>query len=241
MTDVAIVHYNTPELTSAAIRSLFKQCGRDWRVTVFDNSDRRPFRRRMKNVTTIDNTKGQVIDFAALLDRFPSRERSIGCARGCDFGSVRHMASVQKLWDILPDGFVLMESDILIRADISPLILKDYACAGFVQQSQPGNLYGIGRLMPMLCWINVPLCRAAGARYFDPMRSYGLLGGFRTKGNWYDTGAAFLEDVRRLKPALKGRHIDIRGMIEHYKSGSWKGNDREAHKAWLEEHKELWK
>lgn len=241
MTDVAIVHYNTPELTSAAIRSLFKQCGRDWRVTVFDNSDSRPFRRRMRNVTVIDNTKGQVIDFDKFLAQFPYRERSIGCARGCDFGSAKHIRTVQELWKILPDGFVLMESDILLRKDISPLILEDYACAGYLQQHQPGNLYGIGRLMPMLCWINVPVCVAGGARYFDPLRCYGLQQGYLTRGNWYDTGASFLEDVRMKKPALRGRNIDIREMLIHYQGGSWQNNDVADHLRWLEEHKELWK
>ena len=41
--NVAIVHYNTPELTEAAIRSLWKNTP-DAAVTVFDNSDRRRFR-----------------------------------------------------------------------------------------------------------------------------------------------------------------------------------------------------
>ena len=40
---VAIVHYNTPELTEAGILSLRKHGGEDWPVTVFDNSDRKPF------------------------------------------------------------------------------------------------------------------------------------------------------------------------------------------------------
>ena len=40
---VAIVHYNTPELTRAAILSLRKQTGDRSAVTVFDNSDKRPF------------------------------------------------------------------------------------------------------------------------------------------------------------------------------------------------------
>ena len=35
----ATVHYNTPEMTEAMIRSLWKQSGRQWRVVVLDNSD----------------------------------------------------------------------------------------------------------------------------------------------------------------------------------------------------------
>ena len=36
--EVAIIHYNTPELTEAAILSLRKHGGEDYHVTVFDNS-----------------------------------------------------------------------------------------------------------------------------------------------------------------------------------------------------------
>ena len=64
---IAIVHYNTPELTEAAILSLRLHGGMDYEVTVFDNSDRRPFTAKMDGVTIIDNTKGKYIDFEKLL------------------------------------------------------------------------------------------------------------------------------------------------------------------------------
>ena len=35
---VAIIHYNTPEITEATILSLRKHGGEDYHVTVFDNS-----------------------------------------------------------------------------------------------------------------------------------------------------------------------------------------------------------
>ena len=35
---VAIVHYNTPELTEAAILSLRKHGGKEYNITVFDNN-----------------------------------------------------------------------------------------------------------------------------------------------------------------------------------------------------------
>ena len=60
---VAIIHYNTPDLTEAAILSLRKQCKEDYAVVVFDNSDKRPFTKKMKSVRRIDNTKGQLVDF----------------------------------------------------------------------------------------------------------------------------------------------------------------------------------
>ena len=72
---VAIIHYNTPELTEAAILSLRKHGGEDYEITIFDNSapavdqktgeryEARPFTAEMNGVKVIDNTKGQIIDF----------------------------------------------------------------------------------------------------------------------------------------------------------------------------------
>jgi len=59
----------------------------------------------------IDNTKGQVINFEAILEAFPDHDASIGCVKGCDYGSAKHMMTVQKLLELLPDGFVLVECD----------------------------------------------------------------------------------------------------------------------------------
>ena len=100
---VAIIHFNTPELTMAAIGSLLKNGGGPFRVVVFDNSDQRPFE-GATNVQVFDNTKGQIIDFDAELEKYPERDRSIGCVKGCEFGSVKHMMTVQKLWELLAFG-----------------------------------------------------------------------------------------------------------------------------------------
>ena len=105
--EVAIIHFNTPELTEAAVLSIRKHGGGDYHITIFDNSDTRPFKKRMRGVKRIDNTQGQVIDFDKELDQYPDRCRDIGCAKGCEFGSAKHMMTVQKLWELLPEGFVV--------------------------------------------------------------------------------------------------------------------------------------
>ena len=236
---VAIIHYNTPELTMAAIGSLLKNGGGPFRVVVFDNSDERPFE-GATNVTVYDNTKGQIIDFDKELEKYPERDRSIGCAKGCEFGSVKHMMTVQKLWELLPQGFVLMESDILIKKNIDEFFRNEYSVYGYCQKAQPHNPFGIGRMLPMLCWMNVPMLTREGAKYFDPTRTYGLLpGGRQNRNNWYDTGAVLLEDILTKRPRLKGYHRDIREFVEHYGSGSWKANDLNQQMAWLEQHKNL--
>ena len=236
---VAIIHFNTPELTMAAIGSLLKNGGGPFRVVVFDNSDQRPFE-GATNVQVFDNTKGQIIDFDKELEKYPERDRSIGCAKGCEFGSVKHMMTVQKLWELLPQGFVLMESDILIKKNIDEFFREEYSVYGYCQKAQPHNPFGIGRMLPMLCWMNVPMLTREGAKYFDPTRTYGLLpGGRQNRNNWYDTGAVLLEDILTKRPRLKGYHRDIREFVEHYGSGSWKANDLSQQMAWLEQHKNL--
>ena len=238
---VAIIHFNTPELTEAAILSLRKHGGAKYRVVVFDNSDARPFEKTMRGVEVIDNTKGQVIDFEEELAKFPERDRSIGCAKGCEFGSAKHMMTVQRLWELLPDGFVLMESDILLKRDIDEFFAPQYSVYGYWQKSQPNNPFHIGRMLPMLCWMNVPMLKSKCAKYFDPERTYGLLpGGHSNRNNWYDTGAVLLEDIIKNRPHLKGYHRDIREFVEHYGSGSWANNDLWQQTAWLDKHRDLW-
>lgn len=238
---VAIIHYNTPELTEAAILSIRKHGGRNYRVVVFDNSDTRPFRIQMPGVEVMDNTKGKILNLDAMMEAYPHRDRSIGCAKGCDFGSAKHMMTVQKLWELLPDGFVLMESDVLLKASIDHLWMEDYASVGHNQLHQPQNPFGIGRVCPMLCYMNVPLLTKHGARYFDPERTYGLLaGGRQNRNNWYDTGSVMFEDIVKTKPELRGKHVDIRELLEHFGSGSWRNNNLKAQAEWLKQHRKLW-
>ena len=238
---IAIINYNTPELTEAAIMSIRTHGGEDYRVVIFDNSNARPFTKKMRGVEVIDNTNGQVINFDKELEKFPNRVPEIGCAKGCEYGSAKHMMTVQKLWELLPDGFVLMESDILLKANIDEFFRPEYSVVGYCQKAQPHNPFAIGRMLPMLCWMNVPLLTKYGAHYFDAKRTYGLLaGGKANRNNWYDTGAPLLDDILAKRPHLKGLHIDIRNYVEHYGSGSWKNNDQSTQIAWLEAHRKLW-
>ena len=234
--EVAIVHYNTPELTEAAILSLRKHGGLYYHVTVFDNSSQRPFKVQMKNVTVIDNTKGQILNFDMELARFNK------CANTTNnYGSARHMMSVQKLWELLPDGFLLMDSDVLIKQNVDFMFQTDKVAVGHVQDPQPGNRFRIGRLVPMLCYINVPMCLKCGLKYFDPDRAWMIHSNDPAdRRNWYDTGAAFYEDIHNHKGGAHGRRIDIRPLMEHYQKGSWQRSSLKQQAAWLNQHEKLW-
>ena len=228
---VAIIHFNTPELTEAAILSLRKHGGEDYRVIVFDNSatltlpdgkviHARPFTAKLDGVDVIDNTRGQVIDFDKFLAEYPDRNPSVGIYQSSVWGSAKHIVTVQKLWELLPEGFVLMESDIMIKKPIDEFFREEYSFVGFVQKHQKGNPFDVPRIMPMLCWMNVPMLTREGARYFDPDRCWGLKADRNDRGNWMDTGACLLDEVLKKRPRLKGLHVDIRLFVEHYGGGS---------------------
>ena len=231
---VCIVNYNTTELTRAAIRSIRKHGGENYRIVVFDNSDKTPFG-AMDGVEVVDNTKGMIVNFDMELARFPKKNIGIGCAVGCNFGSVKHMMSVDWLLYNIEEPFVLCDSDILVRQSIEEFFDETQAAIGKLHINNPMN---VPRLEPMLCWLNAPMLRDAGIHYFDATRSWGLLPNRDDKRNWYDTGASLLEDIKA--KALPWREVDTEEKhIFHLGSGSWKNAGTTAGE-WLEQNRDLW-
>lgn len=232
---IATVHFNTPELTECMILSIRKH-GCYWPVVVFDNSDKLPFTKKMPGVTVIDNTKGQYVDFDAELAKFPDRNPAF-CSGEAKWPSAKHMMSIQKLFDLIPDGFILAESDILVNTNISFLWEEQYAAVGgrqHITRQAP-------RLLPMLCYLNVPLLVKHGAKYFDDKRTFGLLADKDDPRNWYDTGAVLLEDIVNTKPYLVGKlYSKISNYYEHYRHGSWRGQENVTPHRWLRQHRDLW-
>lgn len=222
--DVAIVHYNTPELTEATIRSLNKHTP-GCRVTVFDNSDEKPFPHTFKNVSVIDNTKGQVVDFEEMLSHYPDKQDDD--RNKSNFGSAKHCRSVDYLMDVLTEGFILMDSDVLIRKDISGFARSDSAVVGTRHTKD-----GVTLFHPMLCWINVPMLKENGIRYFNGDKMWALSNIF--PNNRYDTGAWLLDEVESKR--LPYAELDILSYIVHFGHGSWRKKD---YSQWLEKNKSL--
>jgi hypothetical protein len=238
--NVAIVHYNTPELTEATILSLRKHGGENYKVFIFDNSDERPWKKRMKGVKKFDNTKGQIVDFDKELAKYPHKISRHGVNGKCVYGSDKHMMSIQALFDLIPEGFLLMDSDILLKKEVDFMFQENQCVVGHIQEwVKSGNPYKIDRLVPMLCYINVPMCKSCGIQYWDGKRSWMLNG--QTRGSWYDTGASFLEDVRSHRNGAHGKRIDIRPLMEHLKSGSWRNGDIKVQAEWLKKFEDLWR
>lgn len=220
--NVLTVNYNTQELTEAMIRSLNKHSKAE--VFVFDNSDKQPFVNRFDNVEVIDNTDGRIIDFGKWLDTFNKCPYVTN-----DYGSAKHCYSVHKCFDLIPGGFILVDSDILIRKDISPLWDERCMWSGEISYDE-GHFINIPRLLPYLCYINVPMCKDKGVSYFNPMKTWKLT--TRKPDRFYDTGAWFLE----ASLPCPHKEIAINDYMTHLGSGSWKNGGTE----WLEENKDLW-
>ena len=245
---VAIIHFNTPEITEAAVKSIRKHGGENYEVVIFDNSadtttsqgvlKARPFTAKMKGVTVIDNTKGQVIDFDKFLSEYPDREPK--WAMLSNFGSAKHIRTVQELWKLIPQGFVLLEGDALLTRNIDWMWHDEFATVGKVQW-KTNNPIDIPRYFPFLLYMNVPKLTAKGVSFFDPKRCWALQKGEMTRGNWYDTGASLLEDVINGKPELVGWNVkELNDYFVHYHGGSWRKADVENQKRWLQLNAKHW-
>ena len=223
--DIGIVHYNTPELTAALVRSIRKFTS-GCHITVLDNSDKRPFE-PSDGVSVLDNTRGQLVDFKALLGRYPDQQPTCN-----DQGSAKHIASVDYLFDILTDGFVLMDSDILLKRDIG--IFWDESVAWMGSAEPPRYSFMTPRLAPYLLWLNVPMLRAHGIRFWHEGMAYKLS---HSGEPYYDTGGSLYRDCTEAR--LPEHYINIYDYIEHYGSGSYNNSDPNAVRYWLDKHKSL--
>ena len=232
MKTVCIINYNTPALVTAAIMSLDKHTP-GCKVVIFDNSEEKPFcggnGSGLSNTEVYYNTRQELIYFSAILQMdFPDRESS----PDNNYASFKHCLTVQNLINSLRRPFILMDSDVLITQDITPLWDETQVFVGQVKPHR--SRFGtVERVLPQLCFINVPMMRENGVAYYNPKKMFAL--SHRSPDNAYDTGAWFLEDCRN--HALPYREININDYCVHLGHASWKKKDAQA---WLDEHKELW-
>lgn len=225
--NVLTVHYNTPELLDAMIRSVNKNT--DCKIYVFDNSDSSPFVNTFDNVEVIDNTKGQIFDFDEWLAKFPDKQYTSN-----GWGSAKHCKTVDLCFDLIPDGFILLDSDVLIYRDISELWDSRYIGAG--QLEIPRHPVSIRRICPYVCYINVPMCRKHDVRYFDDDHMWFLTA--KSPNRWYDTGAWFYENCDKRGVTVNLCSCD--DYCVHLGAGSWRDLDKNLqNKSSLKRHKDL--
>lgn len=210
--NILIVHFNTPNLTECLVKSINK-FSPDSNIYIFDNSDKLPFTAKFDNVTIFDNTKGEIIDFDKWLEKYPNRFESGGKIN--KWGSAKHCLSVEKCMTLIEGNFILIDSDVLIKRDISDLFLPQYIYVGEVYLPKFLNRQ---RVLPYICFINSDECKKHNIHYFDENRIHGLKKEDKHKDcEKYDTGASFYHDCGNL-PAKK---IAISDYIVHFGGASW--------------------
>ena len=238
--NICIVHFNTPKLTECLVRSINKFTPNST-IYIFDNSNKRPFTAKFDNVIIINNTKGQYVNFDEWLKKYPNRRRSGGKLNL--WGSAKHCYSVELCMNIIGDSFILLDSDILLKKDISPLFDNKYIYTGEVITQAKST---IKRVLPYICFINVPAAKKNNVHYFNENYMHGLAYTNTNKyADSYDTGAYFYLSSSKL-PSLKIKWEDY---CVHYGSGSWikeKRSDKKkiatklSENEFIEMHKNLW-
>lgn len=232
--NIVIIHYNTPYLTECLVKSI-NLFMKDAVIYIFDNSDKDPFTAKFDNITIIDNTKGQIIDFDKWLEKYPRRTKSGG--RVNKWGSAKHCYTVEKCMEIIDDNFILLDSDTLIKRDLSELFDESYI---YIAETSLQPHSTINRILPYMCYINVKMCKENNVHFFDDDYMHGLANDVNNKhSDWYDTGSGFYIH------ASKYNHKDIKldNYIEHYGHGSWKKMGFRyvlTPEEWLIKNKRLW-
>ena len=210
--NIVIIHYNTPHLTECLVRSI-NMFVDNAIIYIFDNSDRYPFTAEFDNVTLFDNTKGQIINFDKWLENYPKRFKSTEATKM--FGSAKHCYSVEKCIELVDENFILLDSDVLLKRDISCLYDDRAIYIGEIIK-QP--YVSVKRVLPFVCFINVEMMKKYGKHYFDDNYMHGLYNNkINEHADWYDTGAGFYINTLDLP------HMDIvcEDYVVHYGHGSW--------------------
>ena len=234
--NILIISFNSQKLTDCAIKSINKHTP-DCTIHVVDNGTTEKFVNTFDNVNLIDNTNEKLTKFDDVLKTIPDKLKHK--ANHANFASARHCYTIQMAIDMLDEPFVMIDSDALVKKDISELFREDLLYCGEVGRGKhihivDGKVDNVAkfRVFPYICYINAPMCKELGIMYFDKDYMHAIDGRIACQ---YDTGAAFLMQ------AEKYPHLDIKcsDYIEHLGAGSH-GKKPDRIDSWLNLHKKLW-
>lgn len=222
--NVFIVNFNTQDLTDACIRSLNKNTP-NTKIYLFDNSDKQPFINTFSNVTVINNTKGQIIDFKEWLRKYKDK-----APMSNNYGSAKHCYTIEKFMEMFDDNFIMIDSDALVKKDISELYDDKYM---YVGEEIEKVAFWKPRVVPYILFINNRMCKEKGVHFFDENRCTQV-----KRKVYYDTGASFLEDASK----YEHKTIKCSDYIEHFGAGSWQKikTTSKIQGEWLNKFKHLW-
>lgn len=238
---ICIIHFNTPDLTYCLVRSINKYTP-GATIYIFDNSDKKPFLNTFDNVTVFDNTKGQIIDFNEVLKKYPLHVKSRGKTN--NYGSAKHAISIQKCVELIGENFVLLDSDVLLKRDITPIFNDKYVWVAGTEYWTNKSIVGATkrkRVCPFITFMNVDKMKDLGIEFYNDTHMLGFNNG--PKCEEYETGVWFYE----ITPKELRREINYSDYVVHFRAGSWLEDARTKHKykqvdpaKWLERNKKYW-
>lgn len=223
-----IINYNTPDFIEKLIMSINKFV-QNAQIIVFDNSDKNSFINTFNNVNIIDNTQQQIINFDDFLSKYPKRFNSPGKTN--HWASAKHSYTIDKCIEMIDENFILLDSDVLLKKDISELFDDNFIYAGEIE-TQPN---GKKRVFPFLCYLNVHMLKDNNIHYFDERYMHGLGG----SADAYDSGGGLYINTQN----FKHRDIHVNDYCVHYGSASWGGqlNKKKLSSVqYFEKYKDLW-
>jgi hypothetical protein len=228
-----IVHFNTPELTTCLIRSIFK-LHKDRKIIVFDNSDKKPLPECVCD-SYYDNTKGQIIDFKTELDKYTNKIKESEIIN--NFGSAKHSITIQWLLNNINEPFVLLDSDVLLKKPVD-FINPNFGCISdtitYKYNVKWHNYNKIKtRIAPFITYFNPKILSENSINFFDTNRMDGL----SIEGHDNDTGTSFYEDLFATNSSLF-KKIKYTDYIIHYGKGSY--SDYKNAISWCVKYKNLW-
>lgn len=231
-----VIHFNTPELTEALIRSVYKYntCAT---IVMIDNSSSRKFPKHLIDelfIHYIDNTQNNIInfDYTFSMIKLPIDET---CLKINNLGSARHALTIDwAIWNLPYDNFILLDSDILLTRNIDFVDATKITVG--TKSSKEMAVYPDRhpRMLPYCQFLNARLIKHFKIHYFDPTR---ILGFYVDKRKW-DTGASFYQDVLSLNKRLYNDTIDIDNYMVHYKGASWRPSM--SYNDFLTKYRRLW-
>ena len=216
--NVLIVNYNTTLLTQCCIKSINKFTP-GCKIYVFDNSDKEFFVNIFDNVKVFNNTNSGIIDFNKWLSGIKTKVPN-------GYQSAKHCYSIQKSIDIIDDNIVLLDSDVLLKKDITDLFDENYIYVGDSEKYK-----GVERVIPYCCFINVNECKKQGITYYNEQYMLAL-----TPNNVYDTGAYF---YMRCKD-FPHKRINYNDYVVHLDNGSFWYDNKKRQEIFLSNNKHLW-
>lgn len=222
---IVIVNYNTPDMVYYNILSVNKSTP-NAKIYVFDNSDKECGKfeaEKFKNVTVMDNTNDQ---YMVRKDEYYHKFAETNM-----HGSLMHTKTIQACIDNVPeDGFILLDSDVLIRKNLACLYDEKYICVGGVDDN--------GRCIPFCCFINSKKCKEKNIKYYDPEC-------FGRSGHYKDTGYSFLKEIKENHLPFKqiGDEYYIHFAAGSYRAGEGRENWRKfkSYEEFLKKNEKYWK